>query len=106
MEKVAQSIDYSIAVKGLSTEANGTLGRFAGLLREAPQWLTPICNPGKDWKVFEAKGMEYLTVLNALVAASEAAASSSVKSAPIERPAAKTNLCSAFISRNALRTDW
>ena len=74
MEKVAQSIDYSIAVKGLSTEANGTLGRFAGLLREAPQWLTPICNPGKDWKVFEAKGMEYLTVLNALVAASEAAA--------------------------------
>ena len=74
MEKVASTVDCPIALQGLPAEVNGTLNSFVKLVREAPPWLMPICEPGKDWKVFEAKGREYMSVLNALIISRETAA--------------------------------
>ena len=79
MEKATPKNDHSIGVKGLSVEVNGTLNRFADLLREAPPWLRPICEPGSDWKVLELKNNDYMTVLNALVIGSEEAANREVE---------------------------
>ena len=62
-----------------ATEVNGTLNRFAGLLREAPPWLSPICDPGRDWKVVEVVDREYVTTLNAFMVGSEMTAADDSK---------------------------